>query len=341
MASARRCTRLGTACAILACLLTTRPTEGADALVRKFPGSDGGVDAVAFLAGGKEVLLASNGSLRRLDLQTGRQLARYEIPWVNDLAVFPDGRRVLIASGLGGGDQMLTLWDFARGRQTKSWKAHDSRVNRVRLLPGARQAVTGGGDSTARLWDLATGKEIRRFGRSYLDEDWDGDPPSTRRGESIVIAVSPSGKFLATADGAWSSVKIWEIRTGKCVNFWTGCYGQIWSLDYSPDGKYLLTGTTNADRDAGVQLWDARTGRLVRRWKVGAIADVRFAPDGRRFMTAGLDSFVRLWDVSSPKPLLRFAGHRGWVRRVVWGPGGKTALSAGNDQTARLWRVPD
>ena len=99
-------------------------------------------------------------------------------------------------------------------------------------------------------------------------------------------------------------------------------------------------GTSN-HREAGVQLWEAETGKMVRRWDAGHVTDARFAPDGRRFLTADFDSGVRLWGVDRREPLCRFLGHTGWVTKVRFSPDGKTALSSGYDKTVRLWRIPE
>jgi WD40 repeat protein len=135
-------------------------------------------------------------------------------------------------------------------------------------------------------------------------------------------------------------IAIWDLKTGKEVLSWPSRHGEVWTVEYSPDGKYLLTASSNHP-EHGAQLWEAETGKLVRDWLIGPTSSATFSPNGKRFLTAEVNSQVRLWDVDAQVAVRQFVGHEKWVTHGTFSPDGKTALSAGYDNTVRLWKLPE
>jgi WD40 repeat protein len=62
-----------------------------------------------------------------------------------------------------------------------------------------------------------------------------------------------------------------------------------------------------------------------------------YAPDGRRIVTASLDSTARVWDAGTGKQLLVLAGHRDAVWSAVFSADGRRIVTASYDGTARVW----
>src|SRR5688572_1551169 len=119
----------------------------------------------------------------------------------------------------------------------------------------------------------------------------------------------------------------------------TGHSSDVWGVDFSPDGKYLVTGSS--DRTA--RLWDVATGETIRVFSGHTEIDgVDFSPDGKYLLTGGgADLTARLWDVATSETLHVLTGHSGgYLPRVAFSPDGKYVLTAGDtDRTARLWDV--
>jgi WD40 repeat protein len=91
------------------------------------------------------------------------------------------------------------------------------------------------------LLDLKTGKETRRFA---FDGKYTFYPAYSPDGKHVAAGVSPR-----VGDHHW--IQCWDVATGKSLGVFKGRNGDITSLVFSPDGKYILTG--HADKAA--RLW--------------------------------------------------------------------------------------
>jgi serine/threonine protein kinase len=120
-----------------------------------------------------------------------------------------------------------------------------------------------------------------------------------------------------------------------------GHSGWVWSVSFSPDGKYLASGST----DHKIILWD-----LAKRTAIGTLmghSDIVlaavFSPDGKIIASGSRDKKIVLWDVSSCQPIRTFggwfSGHSELVNSVVFSPDGQTLVSGGWDSKVILWDV--
>jgi len=64
---------------------------------------------------------------------------------------------------------------------------------------------------------------------------------------------------------------------------------------------------------------------------------VAFSPDADLLATTGGDGAIKLWSVSTGRPLHRLDGRTAWLSSVVFSPNGKILAATGGDGDVRLW----
>ena len=109
-----------------------------------------------------------------------------------------------------------------------------------------------------------------------------------------------------------------------------GHTNSVRAVTFSPDGKRILTGST----DLTARLWDAQTGtELYTLLGTGPV--VGFSPDGNRIVTHGREPTV--WDATTGQKVLSLKGHRGGIWSVAYSPDGKRIATGGYDKTIKVW----
>jgi WD40 repeat protein len=131
-----------------------------------------------------------------------------------------------------------------------------------------------------------------------------------------------------------------------------GHQGLIWSLTFTPDGKYLVS----AGDDKVVRVWDWRAGKTVRtiRGEVslgqeGKIYALAVSPNGRWLAVAGFMApvgndkslgAIRLYDFATGQLKALLAGlHTDTVYTLAFSPDSKLLISGGGDNQAVIWTI--
>jgi WD40 repeat protein len=169
-----------------------------------------------------------------------------------------------------------------------------------------------------------------------------------RHGKWICcLAYAPDGKLLASG-GFDRFICIWDAETGKELRcFAADSNLNIRSLGFSRDGKMLAAGSS----DNSIRVWDMATGSEIwqKKGKGPGPVHIAFSPDGvigvalsptdKTLAAGGMDSMVRLFDLSTGKEIGPYAGHQNTVSSVVLSHDGRTAVSIACDGTIRTWNA--
>lgn len=103
-----------------------------------------------------------------------------------------------------------------------------------------------------------------------------------------------------------------------------------------PDGSTIASG----DEDGVLKIWDGWTGESISGSIEGhthAVCDVKFSPDGTRFVSAGSDDkAVKIWDARSGKLILQLKADSQF-HAFVYSPDGCRVVSGHGDGRVRIW----
>jgi WD40 repeat protein len=150
------------------------------------------------------------------------------------------------------------------------------------------------------------------------------------------VAASPDGRWLATAshDG---TAKLWDAQTLKLVRTFEQQEGIVWSVAFSPDSKYLASGSGTA------AIWEVETGREFLRFAghERLVVSLAFHPRQPILASSSLDGTVRLWDITGKQPLGVLHRFDSAVHRLAFRPDGRWLAAACHDQCVAVWEFGD
>ena len=208
---------------------------------------------------------------------------------------------------------------------------HTAQVARVVFTPDGRQVLTISLDKSIRVWDVKTARTLRVL-RPPVDDGYEGS--------LYTAALSRDGRLLAVGGynkpgRRWGHIHLIDLAENRLVRTLAGHTHDVIALAFSPDGKWLASGS----RDNTAILWDVSTGahRHVLRAHKGHVWGLAFSPDNLRLATGSHDGTARVWEVETGREVFSLNGHADKVNCVAWSPDGRTIATGGFDQRAVLY----
>jgi WD40 repeat protein len=235
-----------------------------------------------------------------------------------------------------GDDGKIRVWDASNGKALLTLSGQSAPVTGLAFHPDGSRLSTLSNDHVTRVWNFATGKVLLTLPIEVQPSDSANSPGTINHG----LAFSSDGKRLASTGGD-GKVRLWDASTGKVLLTLPGQAGTIYSLAFSPDGKYLAAGGSTS-----LQLWDVSTGKALSTFgkvtitlsSLGGMYSVAFSPNGTYLAMSRMDKTVQVWNVATGNRL-SLSGHGGIVYSLAFSPDSKRLASAGADETVKVWDI--
>jgi WD40 repeat protein len=243
------------------------------------------VKRVEFSSDGKHILTADVLS-KVWDAKSGELLKMLN----GGALTFGPGGRIIVFTT----NNVVKVFDagvFERDGPPAAELQADDELHGAVLSPDGRYIFIYVG-RVARLYDLSGRRLVREIQRADLSAVFSPDS------KTILTWISDRGKLGGNV------IEVWDISMATLRGRLQGQSGFIYSVSFSPDGRYVVT-TSGYTLDRGIASGDTNE--------------------------------VRIWDLSGGRTIYEFRGYEGVVLKGGFSPDGKSVVAFVEDGTALVY----
>ena len=335
------------------------------------------ITALAYSPDGSRLAIgAADGTASVWSVATKQELVSYDGPTsaIGSIAFTPDGGSVLTASD----DGVARIWRAIGVEQSFqtvpltgtpgqlafdgnavetvpseqpvifSVPAADGSAVRRRTLPGVN-AVVLSGDGRLALGTDTRQSQFPQAGQATIFNTRSG---RIERRLSVTWAPAVNGSWTQSTTFNWNDTRvallegsttsgpapvILTITTGNAVGLQGAgntCAAPPELFAFSRDGRRIAA----ADGCGYADVWDARTGRLLRQVNDnGEISAVDLSPDGSRLLVSSGDARATIWSVATGRRVVSLIGDTRGLAAAAFSPDGSLVATSSLDHTVRIW----
>ncbi len=221
----------------------------------------------------------------------------------------------------------------------------------VAVSPDGRYiAVANRDDRITHGWRLSANPNAQTQPVSFVvDDDRDvwsvAFSPAEARTDLAVLGFSDARQWMLVPDAKN------DVKSTPSVTL--NAQGEVASASFSPDGQYLVTGTS----DRAARIWNVKTGQDVLKlpglhkgqvnaaiWSPKTPKSLSNNPKDQFILTASQDKMAILWkltpdaaSVFKVEKMRVFEGHADEIMDAAFAPDGTWIVTVSKDRTVRVW----
>ena len=196
------------------------------------------------------------------------------------LTYSPDSTRIIT----GADDGQIKIWDVSSGFHIATFTEHTSAVTASVYSRRGNVLFTSSLDGSVRAWDMLRYRNFRTF-------------TAPQRLSFSCLAVDPSAEVVCAASHDSFDIHLWSVQTGALLDQLAGHEGPISTLAFTPDGRYLVSGSW----DRTIRVWSifdrSQTSESLQ--LMSDLLCVAIRPDSLQIAASTLDGQLTFWNLNT------------------------------------------
>jgi WD40 repeat protein len=215
----------------------------------------------------------------------------------------------------------------------RTFIGHRLPVTQCKFSVDGKYIASSSMDKTVNVCSLNNNKGVSfDCGAPVLCVDWN------QKNENLLLSGTNNGK-----------IKVWNVEMSKCVSEATidAEYHNICDVVSCPNNSYYcIASCANDSAESSVGGKGVVLGYNLKHMKVDnrfpldpdiAITNILFNHNGTMLLTAANDGMIRIYDVNTQTPIMKWRAHNGCVTSVQFSRNETTILSTGTDNRIVQW----
>ncbi|MFM6225329.1 MAG: WD40 repeat domain-containing protein, partial [Dolichospermum sp.] len=323
--------------------------KGQELLSFRVTECDASVSSLAIFPDGMKIMAGGHLLLKIWNLITGEELYNLVIntfPEADLVIITPDGSKIINSTDYDG---TIRVWSVLTEQelfnfQLFNFQSYQHRINSLKITSDSSKIIAGNSNGTIVVKDLV---KLSRFPFKILflltkkfkqlREVFSLITLNTIFGHkssvNTLVITPDDSKFISGSSD--STIKIWDLATGKELQTLTGHSKGVNTLAITPDGSKLVSGSS----DSTIKIWDLATGKELQTLTGHSkgVNTLAITPDGSKLVSGSCDSTIKIWDLTREKLSFFPTNHNSDVSKLLVMSNNRRLVSASYDSTIKVW----
>ena len=308
--------------------------------------------APAYSPCGKYLVFGSDIGVWWYDISTMTPTALWDTDrgFISVVSFSPNGKWL----ATGDGDGVVKVWDVQRGVCISQMERDEAErpyhmVSRLVFSPDSQfLAVSSRRDYILYVWNAETGEQIAKFhdNTNYRWFPFLLRPVAFSPDGNLIACTMPDDSLFTHADRGGTIrhpehfsnyIAVWDIKTGEQLTCLTEHPDFIYSIIFSPCGKFIASG----GQDGAVWVWSVENWELLHTFPNYGTErkKVFYSPEGVLYALEMFNDAFVVWNVARGEKCNRFLEEHGSLHDAHVPKGTPFVLAAYNPREFRKWAV--